>query len=457
MLHDPAMLIAVTTAAFAADPAAGNGFIAGSYGRVQASTDLHGGGGDALDVVSHPPRTALGSYLELDLGWQRTLDDGASFKVLVTPALAGELFHYDGTFGADLAIRNLYASADRFVGDVPLEVWAGSRMYRGDDVYLLDFWPMDELNTVGGGVRWHPDGAEIAAHVGANRLVGGNWQVQDLVVAVPDSVQGETIRVLDRQRTIASLRLGKEFAAGDVTFRARLYGELHELPAGERVIGGTFEQLQTEQLPADNGSLVGLQLSAWGWANQSFVHLWVRRATGLAALDELAIPLDGLSPDRRIAPARSWRVALAGNTETDVVGVMAGAYVSYDVDADGIAVDADDRWEAAGVLRATAYAGEHVAIAVEGAHELVRPNGLNPRSGTFDVPHITKVSLLPGIQTAKGGFSRPRLQLVYTATFLGPVARRWFDPLDVRVHPGVQQYIGLGAEWWIDSQREITP
>ena len=26
-------------------------------------------------------------------------------------------------------------------------IWAGSRMYRGDDIYLLDFWPLDNLNT----------------------------------------------------------------------------------------------------------------------------------------------------------------------------------------------------------------------------------------------------------------------------------------------------------------------
>ena len=27
-------------------------------------------------------------------------------------------------------------------------------MYRGDDVYLFDFWPLDNLNTVGGGAMY---------------------------------------------------------------------------------------------------------------------------------------------------------------------------------------------------------------------------------------------------------------------------------------------------------------
>ena len=34
-----------------------------------------------------------------------------------------------------------------------LKVWAGSRMYRGDDIYLLNFWPLDNLNTLGGGAQ----------------------------------------------------------------------------------------------------------------------------------------------------------------------------------------------------------------------------------------------------------------------------------------------------------------
>jgi hypothetical protein len=28
-------------------------------------------------------------------------------------------------------------------------------MYRGDDVYLLNWWPLDNLNMVGGGARYN--------------------------------------------------------------------------------------------------------------------------------------------------------------------------------------------------------------------------------------------------------------------------------------------------------------
>jgi maltoporin len=376
--------------------------------------------------------------------------------VLVTPALSGDLFHYDGDWGDDLALRNLYVQADRFAAGAPVAVWAGSRMYRGDDIYLLDFWPLDNLNTYGGGVRIYPGRTEINLHAGVNRLAN-SWQVQEVLVATPASVSGEEVLVLDRQRTVGTLRVGHEIPAGDVTFRARLYGEVHALPEGERWVDDAWDALDTETLPSDRGSLVGAQLSLWGWAPQSFAHLWFRRATGLAAVGELAVPDSGLALDLRVAGTRSTQVAFAANTDTGRLGVMAGGYLAYDVDADGAEMDFDDRWELVGVIRPQVYLGDHVALGAEVSHQYVRPNGLNPRTDTFDRPDVTKLSLLPAVQTEPGGFSRPRIHLVYTATLLDDEARRFFSPYDARLSDGVQHFVGAGAEWWINSQRSVTP
>ena len=65
--------------------------------------------------------------------------------------------------------------------------WVGSRMYRGDDIYLFDYWPLDDLNTVGGGVLYHRDlglgnTVEFAAHGGENRL-DHPFQFQETEVA----------------------------------------------------------------------------------------------------------------------------------------------------------------------------------------------------------------------------------------------------------------------------------
>jgi maltoporin len=136
---------------------------------------------------------------------------------------------------------------------------------------------------------------------------------------------------------------------------------------------------------------------------------------------------------------------------------MAGAYVSYSEDADGIDVDFDDRWEVVGVVRPNVYAGRYVAIGAELSQQYVRPNGLNPRTDTFDVASVTKVSLLPGLQLGNGGYARPRIQMVYTASFLNQGARQFYAREDARVDAGVQHFVGLGAEWWLNSNRVITP
>ena len=110
------------------------GFYAGSYGRAQTTFDVSGGRGDPVNITSRRTRHELGSYLELDLGWRFETDQGARFDVLLTPAFSGDVFHYTGRFDAQLALRNLYAEASNFVPGVPIFAWAGSRMYRGDDI-----------------------------------------------------------------------------------------------------------------------------------------------------------------------------------------------------------------------------------------------------------------------------------------------------------------------------------
>ena len=447
------MLMLLSMFALGADPV----FSAGSYGRVQVSSDLGGGGGDSVRVARYAPRLELGPYMELDLAWDWQPADAPHFLVLITPALSGDLFHYDGNFGEALGMRNFYASATG-IGGQPIELWAGSRMYRGDDVYLLDFWPLDNLNTFGGGAIWRPGRSEVAVHVGANRLVGDDYQVQTVRVFTPDGVTGEDVLYLDRQRIIGSVRAQHAFQLGsDLTFRAKVYGEAHALPAGERVLDDAFDQLLEQPLPSDDGMLIGAQASFWGWADQSFVHVWSRYATGLASYGELAIPTDGLALDLSTQGARSFLTAAMVNTETPRLGVMAATYVNNQVDADGQDVDFDDRWEWVGVVRPQVYFGRNVAVGVEASHQYVRPNGLNPRSGQFDQAHLTKLSLIPAIQRDRGGYSRPRLHVLYTASFLNDGARRFFNPLDARVSDGVQHFVGIGAEWWVNPRRVIAP
>ena len=423
------------------------GFSLGSYGRAQASTDLAGGRGDPTNIVAFGPRLEADPYAEIDLGFSRSGD--AEFRALFTPAISGDPFHYDGEWDADLAVRNLFAEARLPSGPGHTTVWAGSRMYRGDDVYLLNFWPLDSLNTFGGGLGFAVEDLELAAHVGFNRLTYDDWQVQNWTRPEPGGVGETEVIVLDRQRRIGSLKGAYTRPMGPVTLRFKGYGELHQLPEGTRLVEDRFE----EELPADVGTVAGVQLSAWGWAEDSYVHLFYKRATGLAAFGELAVPQDGLATDYTTKAAREHLVALAANHEVgEVVSIAGGAYVRSFVDADGLALDVDDRWETAVSLRPTVHIGRYVGIGVEGSHQWLRPNGLNPRTEEHDIPQITKISVLPMVTPRPRTFSRPMIHLTYTASLLNEDALQWFDPLDQRAQQPVQHFVGLGAEWWINSQ-----
>ena len=165
----------------------GSGFDFGSYGRVGIGSDLRGHSGYGVNVVSFGSRLEKPAYLELNFYYGGTLgdeqgSDAKRWRVIFVPAFAGDLFHYTGSFSQNFAIRNAYAEVEN-LGVRGLSLWAGSRMYRGDDVYLFDFWPLDNLNTVGGGANYSiKKRTNLAVHIGMNRL-DDLYQVQ--VIKVP--------------------------------------------------------------------------------------------------------------------------------------------------------------------------------------------------------------------------------------------------------------------------------
>lgn len=425
--------------------AAWAGVEVGSYGRIQASMDGQGGQGDAVNFVAYGTRLEKPAYLELDLMWSQGLPEAAEFRVVVTPAVSGEPFHADGQWEADLALRNLYVQAERFAR-VPLTAWAGSRMARGDDVYLLDFWPMDELNLVGGGVGWAQGGWQLAALAGLNRVEEGEWLVQRTDTPLPGGVGTEPVLTLDRQRQIAALKAGRSWGQ-DTTLRVQVYGELHNLPAGARVV----EDFVSQELPADRGGLAGVQLSAWGWGRDSFVHLWARTAWGLGTVSELRAPLSGLNTDWTTAGAREHLLALAANTESQKLGLMAGGYLRQVRDADSSVVDWDDRLEGNLALRGSVFPTEHTALGLELSHQWMRPQGLNPRTEAPGTPQALKLAVLPALQLRRGGFARPQLRAQYIVTVMNDDARALYHPDDTRHRANVQHFVGLGAEWWLNS------
>jgi maltoporin len=319
-------------------------------------------------------------------------------------------------------------------------------MYRGDDIYLLDYWPLDNLNTLGGGLRLSIGHTTLALHAGVNRLED-EFQLQTIEVPNPRFGADEVV-VLDRQRTIVSVKTAHELhrLRGPLSLKVAVYGELHHLPEGTL----RREPDYREELPDDLGWVAGAQLGLWGFGDSSFVNLWVRGAGGLAAYGEMAIPF-GLDGDKRAAAARDLVIALSTNYERHWLGVMTGGYLRYFRDADGNLDDPDDGWEYVFAVRPHLFLHRFLHGVFELSYQGRRPNGLDPETQSHLIPGVFKASVMPTLSWDRGTYSRPQLRLVYTISYLDEGARRSFPLEDPRRGVAVHHFLGAQVEWWYQS------
>ena len=424
----------------------------GSYGRAQFSGDLYGGRGKPTNVVSHGVRLEETSYAELNFAYQLNKNDAEEFNVhtVFTLALFDEMFHYNGEPTSAMAIRNLYARAENVIPG-RLHVWVGSRMYRGDDIYLVDYWPMDNLNTLGGGAEL-TFGKEwlFAWHMGFNRLED-DYFYQEVEVSALD--HGTTnLLYLDRQKLVTSFKADKLFynlGGTDLGLKLRLYGEYHQVPEGGIVRDdtGTF---QKEVWPSDRGYMIGAQSSLWGFGEHSFWNVWVRYARGLAAYGELAVPW-GLDPDRRTTSAREIVAASMLNYEWNWFGLMAGGYARWFKDADPNEIDLDDYWETIWVVRPHFFITKHFHQLFEVSWQHKNPFGLSPTNGKHMEPQVWKAAIMPAISWDRGTYSRPQFRFVLSGSHLNDAARDLYPLDDVRRGREWQWYAGVQVEWWYYS------
>ncbi len=423
-----------------------DGFRFGSYGRVMAGSDLNGGRGRPVSVVNHGPRLIEDPYLELDLGYTVRGAKGATFETLVTVAVTDALFHLDGDFDGALALRNAYVEA-RDLGVDGLSFWAGSRMYRGDDIYLLDLWPLDNLNTVGGGLGWSiDDDTDVRVHAGLNQL-SNPFQYQTIDVAAP-TFGTEQVILLDRVRTLVSARVERRFpeAAGDVGFKAVVYGDYQAMGEGE------FENEDEVRidLPSDLGYTVGAELGTWGFAADGFANVFARYSRGLAAYGELSVPF-GFDGDRRVTSAHLVRLGTSAGARWGRLGVLTGAYIQWFRDGDDAAYDTDDYAEGVFVVRPMIRVTDHFRQAFEVSYQRRIPQGLSARSDTFLEPAMWQFGVMPTLATGPELFARPELRLLYAVSLLNDGALDRYPEDDPRYGRDVQHFLGIGAEWWFNS------
>ncbi|MEZ4366030.1 MAG: hypothetical protein R2939_07055 [Kofleriaceae bacterium] len=456
----PVVVVAVPTEPPpVAAPARAGGLRFGSYGRVHAGSDLRGGKPEPVGVVAYRPRVVEPSYLELDFGYDHVTPSGRALRTVATLAFDDTLFHASGEFDAQPALRNLFAEAELGAGAT---AWVGSRMYRGDDIYLLDTWPLDDQNTLGGGARVRRGRLDARAHVGWNRLAN-DFQFQEIDVA--DPAQGATtVTQLNRQRTVASATVGVGLLEGGPTAlsaRATAHAEVHHLPSGTR----ERDDGSPQALPSDTGVLVGAELSLWGLADSEaeaahttrHLNLFVRYARGLAAFDELRPPTS-FDDELRTQRASELLLGAGGNWDHRLGTVTLGYLTRRFVDADRNTADLDDGWEHVVAVRPLARvpvggAGPSpLSVGADLSYQVRFARGPSATTGLIADAAIAQVApMVVWSPMGPSAFARPQLRLVYRAAYLNDAARDAYVPDDPRGAHAWVHYLGLQAEWWFNS------
>jgi len=430
-----------------------DGFHFGSYGRVVAGGDLRGRAGRDADIVARGSRWDESTYAELELRredyWEET---GAHTRVVATVALAHPIFHYDGQFDASIAVRNLYIE-EMDLGLDGLSFWAGSRMYRGDDVYVLDWWPLDNLNTIGGGAGYQfRAGPFIKVHAGVNQP---NTRFYRQVVArpLPLNQPGEAeVELLDRQKIVTSYKVGHVFDIGQSGGLKLIgYGETHHLRPGQRQLNGEADLY--EDVPPDHGYVAGGELSLFSGERSTHLNLWVRHAWNLAAYGDFARPTQ-LAPDATTTGARELVIALGGNYEKKFFGLMGGAYFRRFRNASPD-LDLNDLNEGIVLLRPQFWFGKIAGAALEASYQAQQRAVLPDLAGEAEGPlfaSLWRVGVMPfWTPGGRGSYARPHIRAFYMVTIRDAGARSLYAPDDVFNQRPVDHLIGFGAEWWFGS------
>jgi len=434
-------------------PGFADGFHFGSYGRVIAGGDATGRAGRDADIVARGSRLDESNYAELELRredyWKKT---GAYTRIVATAAFANPMFHYNGQFDAKLALRNLYIE-ETGLGAKGLSIWAGSRMYRGDDIYLLNFWPLDNLNTIGGGLGYAFGEARrttLRVHAGLNQPTDPYYR-QSVLRSPAHNQFGDTeVALLDRQKLISSLKLTHTWPVGEQGgVKGILYGEFHYVPGGQREV----ESKVYEDVPKDKGFVAGGQVTYFTGKRSTYVTVTGRYARGLAAYGELNAPRQ-LRADRTAGGAYELLVTASGNWEKGPFAVMAGGYYRQFRNASK-SLDFDDVNEGIGIVRPTVWFGEKFGLSVEGSFQ-AQQRGVTWETapGVFKpvLGKVGRVGIIPfATPGGRGHFQRPHIYLIYLLTARDGGARSLYASDDVFARRKIDHFIGLGAEWWFGS------
>ena len=427
----------------------------GSYGRIGINSNLKGGRTKEIKVVSHSSRIEESPYQEIyfkyDFSSKTATKNNIRNELNFAIAFDDSIFHYNGNFKVKSAIRNFYLNSKNLIKG--LNLWVGSRMYRGDDIYLLDFWPLDNLNTLGAGLCYKIGNTLIKFHTGTNRLDQGNkkdsYQLLYYTVPLRDKIGTQKIIILNRQKYIADLSFSHKLK----DFKFKFYTELHRISKSDY----KYEN-QNYTLPQDGGFLLGTQVTYLGFGKNNFIHLFFKYSSALAAYGELGIPYD-LNRDNKTSGAKEILLGLSFNLEKNNFGIMAGSYIRSFKDADASEYDNDDISEGIVDIRFLYYISDFFHISTELSYQRLSYKNLDSITLKQEIPQIFKFMLLPTISpNGRGNYTQPKISLVYGLSLYNNSAEKIIDPLyldNEEISPetweNLSHYIGITAQWWFNN------
>ena len=425
----------------------------GSYGRVALGSDLRGGLARPANIVAFGPRWDLESYAEFELRREDKFSEDLKTRVVFTMALLPPFFHFDGKPLDDLAVRNLYAQGTYKW----LTLWGGSRMYRGDDIYLLNWWPLDNQNTVGGGAfAALPEDWTLALHAGSTRQ-DSPYQFQLVPGVAPYGFGTVSAPFLDRPRAVETFKVTKlfrnsgtkkHFQSDTMGVKLIAYAEAHQISEGTRRDRDPNVDIT---LPADSGFLVGGQATLWTGQRDTYVSLFGRYARGLAAYDPFNTPVGGVN-GATTQDASDTHFAFAGNFEKDWFGILWGTYIRFFRGGTASITQPADFDEGTVNVRPQVYFGEYFGLAVDASYQ-ARRFPIPGRGGEdFVNAQLVRTAVFPYFSPwGRGSFKRPQLGLLGGVTFRNDEARSLYIADDPFSRRSTDFYAGFLVEWWFNS------
>jgi maltoporin len=420
----------------------------GMYGRVGLAYSLDGRviQGTRLNLRG----SALGGrfeesdYLEPTLKFyilKPETQESPGVRLVLTPAMFARtsLIGFFSTFTTpNLTIELFQAYVEATNVLIPgLSLWGGQRFYRGEDVFMADYFYFNNLSAQGGGIRYKDLDFALLVQTGS-RTNAPAYQFDENGDGTPDS---------QRQRLVFVSQYVHRFPQGpqsgeplkDRAHRLHLLAEFHALPSGRTRDGA-------EVLPSDSGWVLGAK-GVLDFGNGNFNTLSVRYGRGIA--------------NGSIGSAQTW--GTFGTADTS--GRFSGAF--------GVEVVDHFVFNVSRLLSINGYGVLHLARGGGGSEDRGFDTSVGARTFLYlhDRVHLInevtwqtrqdghgptgtalKLTVAPTIVPSgvRSVWERPHFRLFYTVAFYNQAARdALMSPYHVAFGPdAIAHYLGARVEWW---------